>query len=970
MSGFTFEKDLEHQTYAVDAVSSMLFGSEKQQVTKHTTKIWANPELKISKAQYYANIKEAQEYYKVEHTKDVYYDVNSNIIDVSMETGTGKTYTYAKTIYELNKTYDIYKFIVVVPTLSIKAGTVNFLKSDALKEHFRDDYEREIKTHVVESKKNSNKKKKQTIDQGLFNFIDANKINKKYIHVLVINAGMLNSKSLEEEYDITGWVNNHRNTPINALKAVRPIMIIDEPHKFSTANKTWKNIEKIEPQYIIRYGATFNDDYKNLVYRLTAVDAFNQDLVKGVTAYVEDIVGGDKANLKLKKVDGKQALFELDKNNNKSNFSLTNGESLATIHHALHDLTIEHMNKTTVALSNGLELKSGNSINPYSYEETIQDNMMQKAIKKHFEIERKLLTQTPRIKPLTLFFIDDIKGYRDGNELSGNLKTKFEKWIIAIAKKYLKNEQNIFYRDYLEKTIKDVSKTHGGYFSRDNTAKDDKIEQEVIEILHDKEKLLSLDNTRRFIFSKWTLKEGWDNPNVFQICKLRSSGSTTSKLQEVGRGLRLPVNEHMARVKNKDFQLHYYVDFTEADFADSLVAEVNSSSFKDIPPDKLTEDLEKQILDKYSDETSVDLLLNLIDKKIIDKNKNFVNSNSYSELKVEYPQAFPMAVKANKIKKAGKDKKHTPMRVGRYQELRQLWELINKKAILEYKIKDESEFLTLFKECLNNSINSFKQTGVVTRRKRMSIEDNTAITRELHKENDTLEKISTISYEEFLKRLAKTAFIKISTLHRAFEDIKETFDINEYLNESTIRKIKYDFNCFLRNNAFYKFELDYHVISNEVHPSKFTDDHGYPKENVLSSDLGVNHDNTVKPLDSYLFEEVFYDSELEKRNITQEDIEMVTVFTKIPKNSIKIPVAGGFSYSPDFAYVVKTKNNEIVNFVIETKNVISKDNLRKEENSKIKHAQRLFNNISKDVKVNFKTQFSSDKIIELIKKHT
>jgi type III restriction enzyme len=298
------------------------------------------------------------------------------------------------------------------------------------------------------------------------------------------------------------------------------------------------------------------------------------------------------------------------------------------------------------------------------------------------------------------------------------------------------------------------------------------------------------------------------------------------------------------------------------------------------------------------------------------------------------------------------------MKVGKYKELRQLWELINRKAILEYKIKDESKFLTLFKECLNNSINSFKQTGVVTRRKRMSIEDNTAITRELHKENDTLEKISTISYEEFLKRLAKTAFIKISTLHRAFEDIKETFDINEYLNESTIRKIKYDFNCFLRNNAFYKFELDYHVISNEVHPSKFTDDHGYPKENVLSSDLGVNHDNTVKPLDSYLFKEVFYDSELEKHNITQEDIEMVTVFTKIPKNSIKIPVAGGFSYSPDFAYVVKTKN------------VISKDNLRKEENSKIKHAQRLFNNISKDVKVNFKTQFSSDKIIELIKKHT
>lgn len=141
----------------------------------------------------------------------------------------------------------------------------------------------------------------------------------------------------------------------------------------------------------------------------------------------------------------------------------------------------------------------------------------------------------PKIKPLTLFFIDDIAGYRSGNELSGSLKDKFESWIRAEVRRRLKTESDPFYRDYLQKTLDDVSACHGGYFSKDNTDSDDRIEQEINEILHDKEKLLSLDNPRRFIFSKWTLREGWDNPNVFQICKLRSSGSTTSKLQEVGR---------------------------------------------------------------------------------------------------------------------------------------------------------------------------------------------------------------------------------------------------------------------------------------------------------------------------------------------------------------------------------------------------------------------------------------------------
>jgi type III restriction enzyme len=508
---------------------------------------------------------------------------------------------------------------------------------------------------------------------------------------------------------------------------------------------------------------------------------------------------------------------------------------------------------------------------------------------------------------------------------------------------------------------------HGGYFSKDNSDKDDKIEKEINEILHDKELLLSLDNPRRFIFSKWTLREGWDNPNVFQICKLRSSGSKTSKLQEVGRGLRLPVNEHMARVTERTFSLNYYVDFTEKNFVEELIEDVNKSSFKETIPAKLTQEILDKIKSNYPDQDELDIMIDLRTNGVIDGNKNFVD-DGYSRLKDTYPKAFPKGVRRDKIKIADDGKKRTALRVGKYQELKELWELINHKAVLEYKITDEEQFFDLFKQYLNIESGSFKKTGVRTRVEQLYIHNEIAMSRNVYKEDDDFAKFSTMSYREFLERLSQLAFIKISTLHKAFIEIKDLVDITDYLNIQTIRKIKSGFSSFLLNNAFTQFQLGYNVISNTVHPSKFTNESGDALPDVLSSDLGVHSDENVPPHDSYLFEDVFYDSELEKDNIIEE-IESVTVFTKIPKNSIKIPVAGGFTYSPDFAYVVKTKDNQILNFVVETKNVDRKDSLREEEKRKIKHAEVLFNKISEKVKVNFKTQFADDLVYDLIKQH-
>lgn len=964
--GFTFEKNLPHQKAGVDALMSMFVGAEPQQSNDPIFRLRANPILSITAPQYYANIKSVQEFNGIEHRRE-HYNAKSNVIDISMETGTGKTYTYTKSMYDLNKAFGINKFIVIVPTLSIKAGTVNFLKSDALKEHFRDDYERELKTYVVESQKGSgNKNTKSFMPQAVHDFVEANNFNKKHIHVLVINSGMINSKSLVDTYD-TGLLGNKFDTPIDAISAVKPFIIIDEPHKFPTAKKTWDNISKLNAQFIIRYGATFNEQYENLVYRLTAVDAFNNDLVKGINVYIEDVVGDDFANLKLAKSTTKEATFELNESGSKTVFKLAKGDALSKTHSEIHDLYIESLNTKMVVLSNGIELKVGKSINPYSYSHTLEDNMIRKAIKEHFKLERDLLTQRPRIKPLSLFFIDDIESYRDGNNLSGSLKTKFEEWVIAEAKEYLKVETDAFYRNYLEKTISDVSVVHGGYFSKDNSDKDEKIEKEINEILHDKERLLSLDNPRRFIFSKWTLREGWDSPNVMQIVKLRSSGSTTSKLQEVGRGLRLPVNEYMGRVKDRTFMLNYYVDFTEKDFVSSLIQEVNDSSFKETIPSKLTQDLKNKITAEYPGLSLFKIMSDLLGKGIIDENENLLGSDAYFKLKAQYPKAFPTGVKPNKIKVDNGVKKTSKMRIGKFDELKALWDMINQKAILEYKIASEDDFLELFKKYLIEESDKFKKTGVQTRIETVYIHNDTAMSKSMFGNDDDFTKFSTMTYKEFLNRLSQEAFIKLSTLHKTFVSVQNTIDITDYLNIQTIRKIKSGFSKFLLHNSFNKFSLGYNIISNRMHPTKFTDGQGKALNEVMASDLGIHHDNSLTPLDTYLFEDVFYDSELEKLNITDGEIESVSVFTKIPKNSIKIPVSGGYSYSPDFAYVVKTSKGDFLNFIIETKNVDGKDNLRKEEEKKIEHAKVLFAKISKEVKVDFKTQFADDLIYDLIK---
>ncbi|HHF3830987.1 TPA: type III restriction-modification system endonuclease [Haemophilus influenzae] len=960
MAGFTYEKNLPHQERAIESVLAVF------DLVHLNTKVQndENPLIEFAGSLKTDNLQKIQQ---ANNVADIALS-HSNVLDISMETGTGKTYTYTKTMFELNRELGVFKFIVVVPTLSIKAGTKNFLQSTSLAEHFRKDFagqygETEIELYVVESQKN--KAKKAFMPSEIVRFVQAE--DKQKIHVLLINAGMINSDTMagkDKGNDGSRLIKDKFSVPFEALASTNPFVIIDEPHKFPTSKKTWENIQKFNAQFILRYGATFNNQFENLLYRLSAIDAFNDDLVKGIRAFTEQIDGDNGERIKLIDLDGKEATFILDK----QAFKLSKGENLNRIHQAIRDLFVSEMNKSVLVLSNGIELKKGDTINPYSYSDTVRDKMMRDAIRKHFVLEKELLTRNGgRIKPLTLFFIDDIAGYRDEkNQLSGSLKTVFEQMVKAELEHRLQTENDEFLRQYWQTALNDIAKTHGGYFSQDNSDKDDKIEQEVNEILHDKETLLSLANPRRFVFSKWTLREGWDNPNVFQICKLRSSGSETSKLQEVGRGLRLPVNEYMARVKDHAFFLNYFVDNSETNFVEKLINEVNSAVVKPIVFTALTDELIKKIQTAYPDVSKKQIRNQLAD--LTDDDDVFLE-NGFAETKKLFPKAFESSgsLKNGKIKGSGEKVEKVKMRIAKYDELKALWETINQKALLQYKIKDEDEFLSLFIRYLKENTDKFTATGIRTVQNKIRVDNGLLSATETRSLNDEVfEPINTLNYREFLLKLSQTALIQMQTLHKAFFALRDVLKISKFLNERTIHTIKAGFDRWLLFNSFNAFEVGFSRVGGSVHPTKFTDNQGNALAEVNASDLGTQFDSG-SPLAEFLFESVFFDSELEHANITKNQVKEVIVFTKIPKNSIKIPVAGGGTYSPDFAYIIKTSSGDRLNLIVESKNVPDNQSLRSEEQQKIKHAEKLFNLVASDMKLVFKTQFEKDEIVNIIK---
>lgn len=936
--GFDYERNLPHQCRAIESISG-IFEESVCKEPKGEMAHLINPIYQIKQRV----IERVQRNNELEERS-----TKEKIFDICMETGTGKTYTYTKMMYELYKNFKISKFVLIVPSVAIRLGALKFLDSVDTKRHFRDDYGCELEVYEFSSQKN--KGKKSVFPSAVNDFFNAE--CKSGIQVLLINHGMLTSSSIEETYDKNLY--DRYNNVFEAIGALNAVGIIDEPHRFKETSQGWKKIEKLGLQMIFRFGATFENRYKNLIYELNAFEAFRQDLVKGIVTEVYDFSEGKNGYIRLKKIQKGEVEFELEGFGGGRTIALKEKSSLGMLHSEV-DVRIEKIASNKILLSNGLEMREKDRISPYSYSETLKREMMKSAVKKHFEIERDLLNREVKIKPLTLFFVDSREeDYRNREE--GSFIREFEVCVKACVEDLLKGEQSGFYKEYLQNTLKNLEGIHGGYFSKDNQESDEKIQGEIDEILRDKEKLLSLSNIRRFIFSKWTLREGWDNPNVFQICKLRSSGSETSKLQEVGRGLRIPVNEYMARVKSEKFYLHYHIDFTERDFAKKLKNEIckDAESIYLEESAKVLGDEKIEKLCKISGKEK-NALLEFLDSEGIINRSNEFKEGGQEKLKELFPQAFGNGWLDDKIRDEDK-KKRVHFKDGKYNELKELWEEINKKAILQYKISSEKEFegilSAFFKqyEVKNNLDKSsqkleFDESGVEIV-KSESAEDSLSV--------DTLE------YGEFLLRLSSTIAVHPITLHQAIA--KSSLNLKGCLNASNIRRIQKEFNDFLLEHSFTQSSLDvkYCRVSSKIHPTSFTNERGEDHKEIDSSGLGVTYFPKKSP-DTYLFEEIFADNEFEADDIVNQ-IDEVVVFTKIPKNSIRIPVIGGRTYSPDFAFVVKEREgNQRLHLVVEAKgkNAIE---LNEMERKKIEFANRFFD----ELKVRFETQYSGNTLKNII----
>lgn len=978
------ERGLEHQQKAVDAISAVFEGA----TIASPTLAYQNPTLSYNDARISSNIRELQKNVREDYRHNANPDTGNYLnIDIKMETGTGKTYVYTQTIYELHKRYGFNKFIIAVPSLPIKAGTRQFIEDKYVRHHFADacGYNCEIELGVLESPKKKKKKKGLlAMPAPVRDFVTGSCQNTNRIYVLLVNMQLLtNGKMLtrsDYDYLVEGFYR-----PFDALRATKPIVIIDEPHRFSRNQKAYKAITtELQPQIIIRFGATFPEttvgrgknkasikDYNNLVYDLNACDSFNQNLIKGVAKEHLKPLSSKEEKVKIVSIKAKTSTNLQFRRQNESpkTFNLEAGDSLSMIDPVFEGIRITAIGKNFIELSNGQTKYQGEEFNTDIYSSSYQEQMLKLAIQRHFETERQNFSGRQfKIKTLALFFIDDITSYRESDDgkvpylremFERLLKEKLEELISTLP------SEEDEYKEYLKASLADISGCHAGYFAQDNSDSDEDIAKEVDDILRNKKGLLSFVNAdgsynvRRFLFSKWTLKEGWDNPNVFTITKLRSSGSENSKLQEVGRGLRLPVDENGNRISNEEFQLNYIVDFTEADFAQKLVDEING----EIPETTKIDTNELDRVAKARGTDSTTLLVELLKKQYVDPHMD-INTAHRNEFFAEYPE-FTSGVKSGKVTDRNKKGNSTvKIRKAVYSELKGLWEAINRKYYLFYERELEDEIPDALFEILCEH-DTFARTTIYSHREEVEANGNTGLM-ELKEDTGVTYTVNhPLRYNDFLRRISQQTSIPIIVVHSAMCRLAESKEIkDDVVNEYSAAQIVSKFRDWKINHTQTRFR--YAKSQQPVAETALTYKDGQPKEVIKQGVVGTMLVPGT-PSAKYLYDAIAFDSPLEKDNI-MTDISEVVVYGKIPRSSIAIPTIVDENYSPDFMYVVKKADGtKELNIVVETKLVENQSTLRGKEEAKIKCAEIFFQQLTLDgYKVSFRTQLSSKKVKQII----
>jgi type III restriction enzyme len=904
-------------------------------------------------------------------------------LDIKMETGTGKTYVYTHAMFELHKTCGFNKFIVVVPSLAIKAGTGAFLEDGNVMKHFADarGYSADIEVCILGSQ-NAKKKGRSCFPAAVEDFVKGSYMLSHKIYVLLVNMQLLKFGTLlsKDDYDtlVEGFA-----CPVDALQGTRPVVIIDEPHRFSRDQKAYEFlVQRIKPQCVIRFGATFPEvaegrgrarvtrkDYRNLLYDLNACEAFNQGLVKGVTnEYFESPTTRSKKVKILRVERNDSATFQLLSGRTKKSFVLKKGDSLAVVHDAFQGISVRDIGKTEVVFSNETVKQQGEEMDVNVFMASYQEQMVKLALQRHFETERQNFSRPFKIKTLALFFIDDIYSYREGADgKPPYLKVLFEKHLKAAIKYTISqlDENESDYKEYLKYSLAHLSDCHAGYFSQDNEVSDEAIANEVSIILHGKKQLLEVKNAQgnfnvcRFLFSKWTLKEGWDNPNVFTITKLRSSGSEISKIQEVGRGLRLPVDENGNRISNEEFSLNYIVDFTDRDFADKLVKEINSQipEAVTISEDKLWEVAKKLGMSAQK------LFKELIINDYVDYNRT-VNPELRDKFLSEYPD-FAVGLKAGKVKLSNLQKvKKIKIRKESFDKLKDLWNRLNQRYVLLYKKEIDAllpdAILGIFKGGVLGDVYLSSQKATV------KAEDGQL--KVLEGEGVQYKMSNPIPYGVFLKRIANVTNIPVRIIDEALR--KYVAEGNSVAPEQFNANSVAAFCGKIREWRVANLQglLRYAKANEKVAETALTTKKGSVKKEIMQGLIGTMIDEHT-PCAQYLYDTYTYDSPLERQNLlASEGIQEVIVYGKVPRKSIAIPTIAGGTFTPDFMYVVKkTDGTKELNLVVETKDVENMTDLREEEQMKIDCAKIFFQNLEAEgYTVKFHSQLKREKMKAII----
>src|SRR5262245_17677566 len=516
-----------------------------------------NADIRLSDPQVLANVKQVQRRQGLPISEKLVSCAGCRFnLDVEMETGTGKTYCYIKTIFEMSKRYGWSKFIVMVPSIAIREGVYKSFQITA--DHFSESYGKKARFFIYSSKRL----------HELESFASDAGINVMVINIQAFNAKGADNRRIYDELD-----DFQTRKPLDVIAGTRPILILDEPQKME-GRATMEALPKFKPLMILRYSATHRTEH-NKVHRLDALDAYNQKLVKkiAVRGIATRGLAGTKAYLYLEGIEISKtapvARIELET-------KLRSGEIKRVLRRLqfrddlfvkagrldqYRGFTISQIdcNEDNVEFTNGVVVKAGAATGDVS-ERDIRRIQIRETIRAHLETEKQLFAQG--IKVLSLFFIDEVAKYRDYGEADekGEYARIFEEQYEVLKAEYLSELaiDNEAYRKYLAGV--GASKTHNGYFSIDkktNRLKDPVVGARAVDsddvdaydlILQDKERLLSLDEPTRFIFSHSALREGWDNPNVFVMCMLKHSDNTISRRQEVGRGLRLCVDRHGNRM--------------------------------------------------------------------------------------------------------------------------------------------------------------------------------------------------------------------------------------------------------------------------------------------------------------------------------------------------------------------------------------------------------------------------------------